>query len=179
MKVQVKELMTVDVRACDPCDSLAAAAIRMWSGDCGILPVVDGGRVVGVITDRDICMALALGEAGANERAVSDVMSGAIYGCSPEDEVIEALGKMGRKKVRRLVVLLERPDSWAVLKEGLIREIHHWLLLGRQGHAIRNLGLPDSHARRISHAVAVLRADYARPLPIERLAATSVLVIIL
>ncbi len=105
MKVQVKQLMTAGVKACDPSDSLAAAAIRMWDGDCGILPVVDGGRVVGLITDRDICMALALTEARAGERAVSDVMSGAVYSCSPEDEVIEALGKMGRHKVRRLVVL--------------------------------------------------------------------------
>jgi transcriptional regulator GlxA family with amidase domain len=71
------------------------------------------------------------------------------------------------------VLLLERPRSLAVLKRALIREIHHWLLLGRQGEAIRNLGLPGSHAQRIPRAVAILRADYARPLPIERLAAAA------
>ncbi|WCM89944.1 AraC family transcriptional regulator [Acidovorax sp. NCPPB 3576] len=78
-----------------------------------------------------------------------------------------------RDAVRRLVRLLDRPESLAVLKDGLIREIHHWLLRGRQGAAIRHLGLPDSHARRIARAVAILRAEPAQPVPIERLAAAA------
>jgi AraC-like DNA-binding protein len=75
-----------------------------------------------------------------------------------------------RDALRRLVLLLDRPESLAVLKDGLVREIHHWLLLGRQGRAVRHLGSPDSHARRISRAVAILRANYAKPVQIERLA---------
>ncbi|GKT23049.1 AraC family transcriptional regulator [Acidovorax sp. SUPP3334] len=78
-----------------------------------------------------------------------------------------------RDAVRRLVRLLDRPESLAVLKDGLIREIHHWLLRGRQGAAGRHLGLPDSHARRIARAVALLRAEPAQPVPIERLAAAA------
>ena len=105
MKVNVKDLMTTDVKACDPADSLASAAIRMWDGDCGILPVVDGGRVVGVITDRDISMSLALRAARPDERAVAEVSSGQLHSCSPEDDVLEALATMGRQRVRRLVVL--------------------------------------------------------------------------
>ena len=75
--------------------------------------------------------------------------------------------------LRRLVLLLDRPESLDVLKTPLIREIHHWLLIGRQGKAIRSLGLPSSHTQRIARAVAILRAEYARPLPIERLAASA------
>lgn len=75
--------------------------------------------------------------------------------------------------LRRLVSLLDRPHSLTVLKDALLREIHHWLLMGRQGTAIRNLGLPDSHARRIARAVALLRTDYGQPLPVERLAAAA------
>ncbi len=75
--------------------------------------------------------------------------------------------------LRRLVMLLDRPKSLAVLKNGLVREIHHWLLLGPQGHAIRNLGLPDSHVRRIARAVAILRANYAQPVRVEHLAAAG------
>lgn len=75
-----------------------------------------------------------------------------------------------RDALRRLVLLLDRPESLAVLKDGLVREIHHWLLLGRQGLAVRNLGSPDSHARRIARAVAILRANYAKSVQIERLA---------
>jgi AraC-like DNA-binding protein len=78
-----------------------------------------------------------------------------------------------RDALRRLVLLLDRPESLEVLKDGLIREIHHWLLLGRQGLAVRQLGSPDSHARRVARAVAILRADYANPVPIERLAAAA------
>ncbi|GKS90755.1 AraC family transcriptional regulator [Acidovorax sp. SUPP2539] len=78
-----------------------------------------------------------------------------------------------RDAVRRLVRLLDRPESLAVLKEGLVREIHHWLLRGRQGAAVRHLGLPDSHARRIARAVAILRAEPARPVRIEQLAAAA------
>ena len=75
-----------------------------------------------------------------------------------------------RDALHRLVRLLDRPESLSVLKESLIREIHHWLLLGPQGPAVRSLGLPDSHTRRIARAVALLRADHSRPAQIERLA---------
>jgi AraC-like DNA-binding protein len=75
-----------------------------------------------------------------------------------------------RDALRRLVLLLDRPESLAVLKDGLVREIHHWLLLGRQGLAVRHLGSPDSHARRVARAVAILRANYAKPVQVERLA---------
>ncbi|MBL0727254.1 AraC family transcriptional regulator [Piscinibacter sp. HJYY11] len=78
-----------------------------------------------------------------------------------------------RDALRRLVLLLDRPESLAVLKNGLIREIHHWMLLGQQGPAIRHLGLPDSNARRIAKAVKILRANYAKPVQIERLAAAA------
>lgn len=82
-------------------------------------------------------------------------------------------GKDLQDAVHRLVRLLDRPESLAVLKDSLIREIHYWLLLGHQGSAVRKLGLPDSHARRIARAVALLRADHARPAQIERLAAAA------
>lgn len=78
-----------------------------------------------------------------------------------------------RDALRRLVLLLDRPDSLAVLKDGLVREIHHWLLLGRQGLAVRQLGSPDSHAGRVARAVAILRANFAKPVRVERLAAAA------
>lgn len=83
------------------------------------------------------------------------------------------VGKDLQDALRRLVRLLDRPGPLAVLKESLIREIHYWLLSGHQGSAVRNLGLPDSHARRIARAVALLRADHTRPAQIERLAAAA------
>jgi CBS domain-containing protein len=105
MKTQVKELMTRDCRACDPSESLATAALRMWEADCGILPVVAGGRVRGAITDRDICMALALKDRRPSELAVGDVMSGELWTAEADDEVVAALATIARHKVRRLPVL--------------------------------------------------------------------------
>jgi CBS domain-containing protein len=52
--------MTSDVRTCRPETNLAEAVRDMWEGDCGALPVVsDEGRVIGMITDRDVCIAVA------------------------------------------------------------------------------------------------------------------------
>jgi AraC-like DNA-binding protein len=73
----------------------------------------------------------------------------------------------------RLMRLLDRPASVPVLQAQLVREMHYWLLAGRHGSAIRRLGWPDGHVQRVARAVAVLRAEFARPLPVERLAAAA------
>lgn len=73
----------------------------------------------------------------------------------------------------RLMRLLERPQSIPVLQASLIRELHYWLLSGRHGLAIRGLGLGEGHAQRVARAVALLRADFTRPMPVERLAAAA------
>jgi AraC-like DNA-binding protein len=70
----------------------------------------------------------------------------------------------------RLMRLLDRPAALPVLQPALVREFHYWLLAGRHGAAIRRLGLPDSYVRRVARAVALLRAEYAQRLPVERLA---------
>ena len=73
----------------------------------------------------------------------------------------------------RLMRLLDRPASLQMLQAGLLREMHYWLLAGRHGASIRRLGWPDSHAQRVSRAVAVLRKDFNRPIPVEHLAAIA------
>jgi AraC-like DNA-binding protein len=73
----------------------------------------------------------------------------------------------------RLMRLLDRPASVPVLHAQLVRELHYWLLTGRHGAAIRRLGWLDGHAQRVARAVAVLRAEFARPVPVERLAAVA------
>lgn len=70
----------------------------------------------------------------------------------------------------RLLRLLERPGARPILQDQLMRELHFWLLSGRHGGAIRALGVADSHAQRIGRAVSMIRAGYAKPLRLERLA---------
>lgn len=84
---------------------------------------------------------------------------------STEVEVTEA--------ALRLMRLLERPAAVPVLHAQLVRELHYWLLVGRHGAAIRRLGWPEGHAQRVASAVAVIRAEFMRPLPVDRLAATA------
>jgi CBS domain-containing protein len=104
--MKVKDIMTVNAKACVPTNSLADAARLMWDNDCGILPVVvEGGKVVGLITDRDICMAAATKGRNLSNIAVEDVISGNVFACKPEDEIKGALSTMRENKVRRLPVV--------------------------------------------------------------------------
>jgi CBS-domain-containing membrane protein len=104
--MKVKEVMTPDARAIWITESLAAAAKEMWENDCGILPIIkDGKKVVGMITDRDICMATAIRDRAPSSISVEEVMNGNIFSASPEDEVARALKIMREHKIRRLPVL--------------------------------------------------------------------------
>jgi CBS domain-containing protein len=108
--MKVKEIMTVDPKACTTTTNLAEAASFMWDYDCGILPVVvDGGRVVGLITDRDICIGGATKNGNLSNIAVEEIMTGKVYSCAPEDDVRKALETMQERKVRRLPVVA--PDG--------------------------------------------------------------------
>jgi AraC-like DNA-binding protein len=73
----------------------------------------------------------------------------------------------------RLMRLLDRPTAIQHLHGSLMREIHYWLLAGRHGAAIRRLGITDGHVQRIGRAVNVMRADFAKPLPVEELASVA------
>jgi CBS domain-containing protein len=104
--MKVKELMTTDVKRCTPETNLAAAAKIMWEGDCGAVPVTDErDRVVGVITDRDICIAAATRPRTEGEIPVKEVISKPLYTCAPGDDVRAALEIMKTRKIRRLPVV--------------------------------------------------------------------------
>jgi AraC-like DNA-binding protein len=75
--------------------------------------------------------------------------------------------------VLRLMQLLERPAALPLLHAQRVRELHYWLLTGRHGAAIRRLGWPDGHSRRIARAVAVLRDEFRQSLRVEHLAAIA------
>lgn len=80
--------------------------MRMWRNDCGVLPVIaDGAKVVGMITDRDICMAAATKHRDPANIRAKEVMSGKVYSCSPDTDIHEALKIMQQKQVRRLPII--------------------------------------------------------------------------
>ena len=104
--MKVQEVMSRNPKVCTLGDNLSAAAGLMWENDCGILPVVaEGGKVVGLITDRDICMAANLKNQRLSNLAVEDVISGDVYACKAEEDIRSALEIMQENKVRRLPVI--------------------------------------------------------------------------
>ena len=104
--MKVKEIMSTSAKVCALTDKLSAAAGLMWENDCGVLPVVaEGEKVVGLITDRDICMAANLTNRDLWNIAVEDVISGQLFACKPEDDIHAALKTMQENKVRRLPVV--------------------------------------------------------------------------
>jgi len=86
--------------------NLGTATELMWRGNCGFLPVVDGERkVCGVITDRDICVALGTRNQTAGQVLVEEVVQRKVYACNPEDDIHVALQTMREGYVRRLPVV--------------------------------------------------------------------------
>lgn len=103
--MKVAKIMTRDVKTCAPQDSLNVAAKIMWDNDCGCVPVVNGNeRVVGVLTDRDICMAAYTQGEPLHRLRAESAMSQTVVSCGPEDDLATAEKLMRDNKVHRLPV---------------------------------------------------------------------------
>ena len=104
--MKIKSIMTEAVQSCGPETNLASIVETMWTYDCGIVPVVnERGEAIGVVTDRDICIALGTRNVVAAALTARDVMSQPVIGCTPEDDCFIALLTMEQRGVHRLPVL--------------------------------------------------------------------------
>lgn len=104
--MNIKELMTTQVVAIGPHATLDVAARKMWDAECGVLPVVDSDRhVVGILTDRDICMAAWTRARLLTTIHVDEAMSKQVFALSPEQDVIYAEQMMAAKQVRRVPIV--------------------------------------------------------------------------
>jgi CBS domain-containing protein len=103
--MRVQDAMCQPVSSCSEEMSLAAAARIMGENDCGILPVVKEGRVVGVVTDRDVCLAIGRTRRSPDETPVREIMTPKVATCATTDEIHSALAVMSARQVRRLPVL--------------------------------------------------------------------------
>jgi CBS domain-containing protein len=100
--------MNKSPKQCSPATNLAAVTELLWSGGCGAVPVVDSNqKLVGIITDRDICVALGTRDRRPSELAAEQVMSHPVATCKSTDEIHGALKIMRTRKVRRLPVVNE------------------------------------------------------------------------
>ena len=108
--------MVKNVKFCGPNTNLAAATEMLWTDCCGTLPVVDDrDNVVGMITDRDICIALGTKDVPAARVNVRDVSLPKLFSCAPDDDIHAALETMGAQRVRRLPVIDTRGTLKGIL----------------------------------------------------------------
>lgn len=104
--MRVQDVMNKAAASCLPGMNLAVVTALLWEHNCGQLPVVnEEGKVTGVITDRDICIALGTRDQRASDVKVSDVVCRAAVVCHPDDDLRSALSIMAAERVRRLPVV--------------------------------------------------------------------------
>jgi CBS domain-containing protein len=102
--LRCNDIMTKNVTICSPQTTLREVAEKMQDDGIGSIPVVDGGRLVGIVTDRDIvCRVIADGR-DTRSTLASEAMSQDIVTCSPDDSAHDAIRKMGEHQIRRIPV---------------------------------------------------------------------------
>ncbi len=103
--MQLKEIMTREVETIPPGATLQEAAERMRTRDVGALPVCEGTRLVGIVTDRDLTVRASAAGLDPRVARVRDVMTPHVLYCFQDQTVQEAAWLMEERRVRRLVIL--------------------------------------------------------------------------
>ena len=104
--MKVEDVMRKSPKSCSPGANLAAVTESLWRSGCGALPVVDtSGKIVGIITDRDICVAVGTRNKRPSELRAEQAMSHDVAICARGDEIHYALDLMRRRRVRRVPVI--------------------------------------------------------------------------
>ncbi len=124
--------MTTDIGFCHLEDSLTKAAEIMWQKDCGVVPLVDEeNKVVGMITDRDICIAAATRNQKTSDIKAKEMIRGEVFSCAATDDIETALKKMRKYQLKRLPITDETGELVGILS---IADI---LLRGRNDKKLR------------------------------------------
>jgi len=98
--------------------SARAAAALMEAADTGLLPVFEGGRLAGVITDRDLVLRVMSGTGAAADVPVGEIMSKPVVTCRETDSIEHAAGIMGDHQLRRLIVLDDAGEVAGIVSVG-------------------------------------------------------------
>jgi len=128
--MNVADVMTAQVVTVKPSSTITEVAGVMARIESGAVPVSEDGKVVGLITDRDIVIRVVAGGLGL-DTAVSEVMSGDVQTCVDTDNVADAAAKMGSHQIRRLVVLDDEGDLAGILSLGDIAQDYGAKAVGR------------------------------------------------
>ena len=113
-RMRCREIMTKNVRTATRDMSLRDVAAMMRDGDMGAVPVVDNGRLIGIVTDRDIVVRCVADGRDANT-TVNDAMTTELFTVGPDDFVFEAIRLMGDKQIRRVPVVGESDELAGII----------------------------------------------------------------
>ena len=102
--MKISDVMTTAVQVAAPTDTVRDVARRMSEIDSGVIPIVDNGAVVGVVTDRDIVIRV-IAEDRDSEIAISEIMTTQVETCRESDSLKSATKKMANLQMRRMVIL--------------------------------------------------------------------------
>lgn len=133
--MKVSEVMSHKVEIASPGDSIQRAAQMMARIDAGILPVGDGDRLIGMITDRDIAIR-GVGEGRGISTTVSEVMTREVKYCFEDDDVQKVADNMAELQVRRLPVLNRDKRLTGIISLGDIARDHE---PGQAGSALHHI----------------------------------------
>lgn len=109
-----REIMTRNVKTANRETSLQTVAALMREGDMGAVPVVENGKLVGIVTDRDIVVR-AVAEGKDVSTAVGQVMTNEIFASKENDFVFEAIRLMGDKQIRRIPVINDEQELVGII----------------------------------------------------------------
>lgn len=115
--MQVLDIMTTEIEVVDPDCSLREVAQKMRDFDFGAMPVCDGTRILGLITDRDLVLR-AIAEGKAGDSPVREVLQGPVFWVYEDLDLEEAHEKMKKEKIRRLIVLNRNKKLVGILSLG-------------------------------------------------------------
>ena len=107
MHRNITEVMTSNPRSCETSSTIAEAAKLLKSEDVGSLPILEGGRLVGMLTDRDITLRVVAEGKDPRSTTVGEIASKDVVTLDPQQDLDEALRLMGKHQVRRLPVVEE------------------------------------------------------------------------
>ena len=102
---QVRDVMTGNPTTCEPSATLVDAAKVMAREDIGPVPIVENGRLVGIVTDRDIIVRAVAEGRDVTSTTVKDVASKDLVTVTPDEDLDRALQLMGQRQVRRIPVV--------------------------------------------------------------------------
>lgn len=104
--MKVRDIMIAPVETARTDTDLGAVARTMWEHDCGIVPVVDAaGKVIGVVTDRDVCMATMTRHLLPERISAAQAMHSPVHACLADDPIESALDTMRKFQIRRVPVI--------------------------------------------------------------------------